>query len=101
MLRTTPGVAEVNTSGGYEKQIVIQPDPARLMSAGLSFADLAERIGERAGSVVRVEREREASANPPSGAFLILLGTASNHSGVARLMERRQTPESVAPSWKH
>lgn len=46
MLRTTPGVAEVNTSGGYEKQIVIQPDPARLMSAGMSFADLAERIEE-------------------------------------------------------
>jgi cobalt-zinc-cadmium resistance protein CzcA len=46
MLRTTPGVAEVNTSGGYEKQIVIQPDPARLMNAGLSFADLAERIEE-------------------------------------------------------
>lgn len=46
MLRTTPGVAEVNTSGGYEKQIVVQPDPARLMSAGMSFADLAERIDE-------------------------------------------------------
>lgn len=45
-LRTTPGVAEVNTSGGYEKQIVIQPDPARLMSAGMSFADLAQRVEE-------------------------------------------------------
>ena len=28
LLRGTAGVAEVNTSGGYEKQIVIQPDPA-------------------------------------------------------------------------
>lgn len=46
LLRATPGVAEVNTSGGYDRQIVIQPDPARLMSVGLSFADLAERIGE-------------------------------------------------------
>jgi len=46
LLRSTPGVAEVNTSGGYEKQIVIQPDPARLSSAGMSFSDLAERIGE-------------------------------------------------------
>jgi len=46
MLRATPGVAEVNTSGGYEKQIVIQPDPARLMSAGMSFADLAQRVEE-------------------------------------------------------
>ena len=46
LLRATPGVAEVNTSGGYEKQIVIQPDPARLMSAGMSFADISERIEE-------------------------------------------------------
>jgi cobalt-zinc-cadmium resistance protein CzcA len=29
-LRGTPGVAEVNTSGGYEKQIVIQPNPDKL-----------------------------------------------------------------------
>lgn len=46
LLRSTPGVAEVNTSGGYEKQIVVQPDPARLFSAGMSLSDLAERIAE-------------------------------------------------------
>jgi cobalt-zinc-cadmium resistance protein CzcA len=46
LLRATPGVAEVNTSGGYEKQVVIQPDPARLMSAGMSFSDLADRVEE-------------------------------------------------------
>lgn len=45
-LRSVPGVAEVNTSGGYEKQIVIRPDVARLRSMGLSFATLAERISE-------------------------------------------------------
>ena len=39
MLRITRGVAEVNTSGGYEKQIVIQPDPARLFSVGMSLSD--------------------------------------------------------------
>ena len=46
MLRATRGVAEVNTSGGYEKQVVVQPDPARLSSVGMSLSDLAERIGE-------------------------------------------------------
>ena len=45
-LRATPGVAEVNTSGGYDKQIVIQPDPARLTSANISFAELAAKIAE-------------------------------------------------------
>ena len=46
LLRGTPGVAEVNTSGGYEKQILIQPDPLRLAAAGLSFDMLAEIISQ-------------------------------------------------------
>jgi heavy metal efflux system protein len=44
LLRNTVGVAEVNTSGGYEKQIVIQPDPARLAAAGLSLDKLVEVV---------------------------------------------------------
>ncbi|HEY9171017.1 MAG TPA: CusA/CzcA family heavy metal efflux RND transporter [Verrucomicrobiae bacterium] len=41
MLRTTPGIAEINVSGGYERQLVIQPRPEALAQAGLTFADLA------------------------------------------------------------
>ena len=41
LLRGAPGVAEVNTSGGYARQLVIQPDPARLAAAGLSLDSLA------------------------------------------------------------
>jgi cobalt-zinc-cadmium resistance protein CzcA len=44
LLRGTAGVAEVNTSGGYKKQIVIQPDPARLAASGLSLDQLAEIV---------------------------------------------------------
>lgn len=44
LLRGTPGVAEVNTSGGYQRQIVIQPDPARLAARGLSLDMLAEIV---------------------------------------------------------
>lgn len=44
LLRATTGVAEVNTSGGYEKQFVIQPDPERLAAAGLSLDTLAEVV---------------------------------------------------------
>ena len=43
LLRNTPGLAEVNVSGGYDKQIVISPDPARLLSVGMSFAEVAEK----------------------------------------------------------
>src|SRR6185295_6510755 len=46
LLRAVPGIAEVNTSGGYEKQIVVLPHPERMMSAGLSFDELASVIGE-------------------------------------------------------
>jgi len=45
-LRSTPGLAEVNTTGGYEKQIVIQPNPDKLKSVGMSFSEIAEAIGE-------------------------------------------------------
>lgn len=41
MLRTTPGIAEINVNGGYERQLVIQPRPEDLAKAGLTFADLA------------------------------------------------------------
>jgi len=39
-LRTVPGIVEVNTIGGYEKQFHVLPDPARLMSYKLTFRDL-------------------------------------------------------------
>ncbi|MDA0577651.1 MAG: CusA/CzcA family heavy metal efflux RND transporter [Verrucomicrobia bacterium] len=45
-LRAVPGVAEVNTSGGYEKQIVVMPAPEKLFSAGVTFAEIADIIGE-------------------------------------------------------
>ena len=46
LLRQTPGVAEVNTSGGYEKMFVVQPDPARLLSVGMTLTELADKVAE-------------------------------------------------------
>src|SRR5580765_6237919 len=46
MLRSAPGIAEVNTSGGYQKQIVVLPHPEKMMDAGLSFDELASVVGE-------------------------------------------------------
>lgn len=45
-LRTIPGVAEVNSSGGYERQLVILPKPEALENAGMTFSELAEIIGQ-------------------------------------------------------
>lgn len=39
-LRQVPGVTEVNTIGGYERQYHVTPDPARLLAFGLSFDDV-------------------------------------------------------------
>src|SRR5881409_2619713 len=44
LLRTVPGVAEVNESGGYERQFVIQPRPEDLERSGMTFSELADII---------------------------------------------------------
>ena len=63
-LRSTPGLAEVNSSGGYEKQIVIQADPDKLKSVGMSFSEIASAIGENVenagGSVIQIGGEQVA-----------------------------------------
>jgi cobalt-zinc-cadmium resistance protein CzcA len=55
-LRTVKGVTEVNTSGGYEKQLVILPDPVKLTSVGLTIGEvsdvIAENVSNAGGSVV-------------------------------------------------
>ena len=43
-LRTLPGIVEVNSIGGYEKQFHVTPDPAQLMAYGLGFRDVVEAI---------------------------------------------------------
>ena len=43
-LLQVPGVTEVNTIGGFAKQFHVQPDPAKLLSFGLTFDAVAEAI---------------------------------------------------------
>lgn len=43
-LRTVPGVAEVNSWGGYEKQIQVRIDPDRLLKHGLTFGEVVESL---------------------------------------------------------
>src|SRR5215216_6455222 len=46
MLRTIPGIAEINESGGYQKQFVIQPKPDALADVGMTFSELAELVAQ-------------------------------------------------------
>lgn len=43
-LRNVPGVTEVNTQGGYARQIHITPDPARMVALGFSFDDVVRAV---------------------------------------------------------
>ncbi|MGE0465264.1 MAG: efflux RND transporter permease subunit [Steroidobacteraceae bacterium] len=50
-LRQVPGVTEINTIGGYEKEFHVTPDPARLLAFGLSFEDVVDAIKQNNASV--------------------------------------------------
>ncbi|MEN8158981.1 MAG: efflux RND transporter permease subunit, partial [Myxococcota bacterium] len=43
-LRTVPGVTEVNSVGGFVKQVHVTPRPERLVAHGLGFRDLLDAI---------------------------------------------------------
>jgi cobalt-zinc-cadmium resistance protein CzcA len=50
-LRQVPGVTEVNTIGGYEKQFHVTPDPARLLAYGLTFENIVTALQKNNASV--------------------------------------------------
>jgi heavy metal efflux system protein len=50
-LRTVPGVVEVNSIGGFEKQFHVLPDPTRLMAYKLSFRDVMMALAANKANV--------------------------------------------------
>ena len=43
-LRTVPGVAGVDSIGGYAKTFVVEPDPVKLTSYGISYTELGQAL---------------------------------------------------------
>lgn len=43
-LRNVPGVTEVNTIGGFERQIHITPDPAQMVALGFTLHDIVQAL---------------------------------------------------------
>ena len=43
-LLRVPGVVEVNPIGGFKKEVLIAPDPARLLAQGLTYSDVLQAI---------------------------------------------------------
>ncbi len=50
-LRNTPGVTEVNTIGGFERQYHVTPRPERLAAFGVTMADVVEALGRNNANV--------------------------------------------------
>jgi len=50
-LRTVPGIVEVNTIGGFERQFHVLPDPTRLMAFRLSFRDVMTALAANNANV--------------------------------------------------
>jgi cobalt-zinc-cadmium resistance protein CzcA len=50
-MRSIPGITEINTIGGYEKQFHVTPDPMKLISYGLSFRDVMEALAANNANV--------------------------------------------------
>lgn len=50
-LRNVPGVVEVNTIGGYEKQYHVAPNPKKLLAYDVSFQDIMEALANNNANV--------------------------------------------------
>jgi len=50
-LRTVPGVVEVNTIGGYERQFHVLPDPTRMMAYRISFREVMTALAANNANV--------------------------------------------------
>ena len=61
-VRGVANIAGVDAIGGYEKQYVVAPDPARMSAYGVSFSELADALeaGNRTVGANFVERAGEA-----------------------------------------
>jgi heavy metal efflux system protein len=81
-LRTIPGVAEVNTVGGYERQYHVTPDPMQLAALGLSLSDVVEALErnnanrgagyvERGGEQILIRVPGQAANEADLGAIVI------------------------------
>jgi len=61
-LKGVTGVAEIDAIGGYEQQFQVQPDPQKLLSLGLTFADVISALERNNASVGAgyIERKGES-----------------------------------------
>ncbi len=84
-LMRVPGVIEVNPIGGYKKQILVAPDPAKLLSFGISYADVVNALQQN-------NANRGVGFIEDNGAQLLLRvpGQASNFQDLENIVIQQQ-----------
>lgn len=84
-LMRVPGVIEVNPIGGYKKQILVAPEPAKLLSFGISYADVVNALQQN-------NANRGVGFIEDNGAQLLLRvpGQASNMSDLENIVIEQQ-----------
>jgi cobalt-zinc-cadmium resistance protein CzcA len=83
-LRTVPGVAEVNTWGGFEKQYQVRIDPDLLIKHGLTFQEVVVAI--------QANNHNVGGGNITRNSEMLLI------QGVARTVDLKQIGEIVVKS---
>ncbi|RYG89062.1 MAG: CusA/CzcA family heavy metal efflux RND transporter [Alphaproteobacteria bacterium] len=98
-LRTVPGVAEVNTIGGYTRQFHVTPNPERLAALRLSLTDVVEAL-ERNNANVGAGSELRNGAATENGKEIVLgtifMLTGQNPANVAKAVAERLEEASKA-----
>ncbi|MCB0770084.1 MAG: efflux RND transporter permease subunit, partial [Flavobacteriales bacterium] len=89
-LMGTPGVAEINSFGGYLKQYEVAVDPIRLQGMGLDVEDLLTALENNNANTGGAYIERGANSYYIRG-----LGLATSIDDIGRIVVR--TPEHGAP----
>lgn len=84
VLRSVPGVVEVNTWGGEERTLAVEADPQRLAARGISFEELRDALGRATGSAA-------GESLPAGGGRALLRGMArpASPSDLAAAVIRR------------
>lgn len=60
-LRLVPGVTEVNTIGGFEKQFHVTPDPAKLLAYSITFDDIVSALEKTMPTLVQATSKKMVS----------------------------------------
>ncbi len=89
-LRTVPGVAEVNSWGGYEKQYHVLFDPARLVKYDLTLADVVEALRTNNANVGGGSIERAGEIELIQG-----VGIVSSTAEIANIVIKNHDAQPV------